>query len=183
MQNAVLWRTLEEHRRREREDLGKVEQKARKRARAARRATRTKRREAKAKAAADKAERARLRQLAALPLAFSVAEAGHKMRGIKVRSEALERMHLNSPPRPPDLEPHWIGIRNRYARFFPHLHTLGTGEAFVDLIHELQTRPCHHYRSRTRFNGVPREDADPEAFARFVRRAERQVPGERRVLM
>lgn len=180
--NMVLRRAVEEQRAKEMEALEAARQKARKRAQRARREKRAKRKAAKAKAVAAKAAREKTRKRAGGLVTFSAAACGARKAGLQTRKEALERLRSRSPALPAKEAAEWPALRDRYAALFPILHPSNTGVAFLQTIERVQRQLVQHYTARTRFNAAPSEEADAEAFLKFVRAAQRAVPAPRDTL-
>ena len=174
--NMVLRRAVEEQRAKEVEALEAAREKARRRAARTRRERRAKRRAAKVKAAADKAARELRRRFATGVVTFSASACGDRRVGLKTRKDALERLFSRSPALPPKEAAEWPAFRDRYAAMFPKLCPDDTGRRFVETIERVQRQLAQHYSARTRFNAAPSEDADAEAFLKFVRASQRRMP-------
>ncbi len=132
---------------------------------------------AKAKALAEKkALQAKLATYSKKLCPVDCGVAGVK--GVKTRSEALERVKLRSPPLHWSREARWVKVRDAYAAFVPkHLTFSGNAKAvgvnFVKELTKVLKDLGAHYTGHSAFKTAP---GNPEAFALFFKVMENSLP-------
>ena len=144
-------------------------------------AAKVKEAKARAKAAAEKAKadaKELEAKLAELPKTISADDAAQPgAKGIKARSDALERVMCRAPELPLELKVEWPAIRDKFAEYVPKQFKWpgGGGEKaagvdFVRSINIVLEQLGVHYKGRTLWNKPGSTKGDPEAFTNLVRR-------------